>query len=291
MISIEKNGARMVIDPIGAQMRAYRDSSGREWLWSGDPAVWKDVAPVLFPVIGQQKKGQITFGSKAYAIGKHGFARDLLFQVESQGEDSCSLLLRDTMETRRAFPFSFLLQITHRLLPGGFETHYQVKNAGEENMPFCIGGHPGLACPMGEGERFDDYEVVFEKAEQGKTLRPTSQGLMEEGPLADLGPDRRRVSLDYAVFDAIDTLVFPGVDSRYVDLRHRETGKGLRVRFDSSCLAIWTMSKAHAPYLCIEPWEGLPAFQEGSGRFEDQPYCVVLQPGKAFETGYRVESL
>ena len=56
-------------------------------------------------------------------------------------------------------------------------------------------------------------------------------------------------------------------------------------------LAIWTMPEKNAPYVCIEPWQGSPAFANETGRFEDKPWCVKLPAGESYECGYKMEIL
>ena len=41
------------VNPLGAQLSVFRDRSGRDLLWDGDPAVWAGRAPILFPTIGE----------------------------------------------------------------------------------------------------------------------------------------------------------------------------------------------------------------------------------------------
>ena len=72
---------------------------------------------------------------------------------------------------------------------------------------------------------------------------------------------------------------------------HRDTGKGIRVSFDMDVLAVWTSPGKQAPYLCIEPWQGGPAYADETGRFEDKPYHVALGVGEAYSCGYRMEIL
>ena len=96
--------------------------------------------------------GQVRFGGKAYPLSNHGFVRDMVFEVKEVGEDFCTLQLRETPETLAQYPFPFTLTVKHSLLDQGFSTELWVKNTGREPMPFALGGHPGFACPMGEGK-------------------------------------------------------------------------------------------------------------------------------------------
>ena len=43
MICINHEGAQLRVAELGGELRGYRDAAGTEYLWSGDPAVWKGV--------------------------------------------------------------------------------------------------------------------------------------------------------------------------------------------------------------------------------------------------------
>src|SRR5258708_29387930 len=63
------------VNPLGAQLSVFRDRSGRDLLWDGDPAVWAGRAPLLFPTIGEVAGGSYRLGSQTYRLSRHGFAR------------------------------------------------------------------------------------------------------------------------------------------------------------------------------------------------------------------------
>lgn len=289
-IQLMKNSAELIVETKGAEARAYRTPDGRQRLWSGDESVWKGVAPILFPFVGRVKDDQVRFGGKAYAMPKHGFARDTEFEVLRQGDDFVSLGIRDSAQTREVYPFAFALTVTYRMLDNGFQTECRVENYGKQTMPFTLGGHPGFACPMNEGERFDEYEILFETAEEGDCLRCSPRGLMDGSERVALSDNGHTLALRYELFDEKDTLIFAGLRSRSVELRHRKTGKGMRLSFpQSDTLAVWTMPGKHAPYVCLEPWNGVPAFEEETGDFEDKPYHVELCAGESWRMEFVAE--
>lgn len=292
MIELYKDGARMKVALLGGELRAYQDAQGRERLWCGDAAVWKGVSPVLFPAIGALKDGGAAFEGRRYAVPRHGFARDLPFEVTEQGEDFVTLTLEDNEETRKVYPYRFGLSVTHRFVPNGFETRFTVENHSGREMPFLIGGHPGFACPMEEGERFEDYVVRFEKPEEGVLAVCGEKGLLYGEGRAPLTPDGRDLPLRHEDFDRLDTYIFAGLKSRRVELINPATGRGVRLSFpEMPVLAIWSPPHKNAPYVCLEPWHGLPAYAAESGRFEDKPYHVKVGVGGAFSCGYRAEFL
>src|SRR5581483_730834 len=64
----------------GAELIALSTMGGRDLQWSGDPAVWKGRAPILFPIVGALAHGQYRLDGKTYALPRHGFARDRIFR-------------------------------------------------------------------------------------------------------------------------------------------------------------------------------------------------------------------
>jgi galactose mutarotase-like enzyme len=52
-------------------------------------------------------------------------------------------------------------------------------------------------------------------------------------------------------------------------------------------LAVWTPPGKNAPYVCLEPWQGCPAYSDESGRFEDKPYHVEVAPGQTYTCAYQ----
>lgn len=292
MINLKYNGAEMKIALTGAEMKSYKDANGHEYIWPGHPEFWKGSAPVLFPAIGALKDGGTTIAGEWYAVPRHGFVREMKFEVTEQGDDFVTLSICQTEETKKVYPFDFVLSVTYRFLPKGFETKFTVKNASDRVMPFLIGGHPAFLCPMNEGEAFEDYIVHFCSEEKGETVLCGGPGHTLEGTEpVDLGSDKRTLQLDHKEFDRLDTFIFAGLNSKAVDLIHKETRKGIRFSYDMDVLAIWTMPNKNAPYVCLEPWQGCPAFADETGRFEDKPYHVELGANETYTCSYRMETI
>ena len=72
----------------GAELISLRkNSTGQEYMWSGNPEYWSRVSPVLFPFVGKLKEQQYTYKGTIYQPKPHGFARDMCFDVvESETE-------------------------------------------------------------------------------------------------------------------------------------------------------------------------------------------------------------
>ena len=277
---LKKGSLRAAARTKGGELVSFRDGSGREYIWEGDPAFWSGQNPILFPIVGSLKDGKVEIGGRSYEMDRHGFARRMEFTPGERGEDFITLELRESPETLERYPFPFSLKVTHRLLEDGFSTAFAVENTGTAPMPFCIGGHTAIRIP--EGERFEDCELLFDMPEKADSHLLSPEGIILHDGRRPMLDGSGRLSLDYGVFAQMDTIIFSLLRSGNVSLLHRETGRGIRLDFRQfPMVAFWT--KPGAPFLCLEPWQGCAAWDDESGRFEDKPFCTVLQPGEKKE--------
>ena len=56
-ITLTHSDARATIALLGAEARSWR-IAGRDLLWPGDPAIWSDISPILYPVVGWPRDGE-----------------------------------------------------------------------------------------------------------------------------------------------------------------------------------------------------------------------------------------
>ena len=290
--TLHKGSLTAAVDTQGGELVSFRDGAGTEYIWGGDPAYWAGRNPILFPIVGSLKNGRVDIGGQSYEMGRHGFARGSQFTLAERGEDFAVLELRDSPDTLARYPFPFLLRVRHALLEEGFSTSFEVSNPGGAPMPFCIGAHTAFHCPLYPGERFEDYQLVFDEEEDSNALPLTPEGLLAPGPGTPLLRGTDTIPLSHEPFDRLDTLIFQGLRSKGVRLVHRDTGRGVRMEFgDFPMIAFWTMAHAQAPYLCLEPWYGCAAWDDESGRFQDKPHCITLQPGEKRVLSFTVRPL
>ena len=199
-IVLKHSGLTARVDTMGGELVSLRDAGGTEYIWGGDPAYWSGRNPILFPIVGALKDGAVRIGGKSYQMDRHGFARRMEFAAVEQGADYAELELRDTAETLARYPFPFSLRVRHQLTQDGFFTRFRVANTGTESMPFCIGAHTAFRCPLAEGEKFEDYRLVFDRVEDTRSILPGPGGCLchdRPGPALS-GPDIR---LDHQIFN------------------------------------------------------------------------------------------
>ena len=249
MITLKNNDLTVQISELGAELKSVR-CDGMEYLWSGDPAFWSGTAPMLFPICGSLKEDRFTHGGKEYHLKKHGYARSTLFAVESAEADRVVFLHTSDEKTKQCYPFDYELRVSFALRDRTIEVGYEIKNRSGETMYFNIGSHEAYATPEG----IEEYDVIFPESE---TL--DACGLC--GPLLNderfpILKDSRYLPLYERYFD-MDTLIFKDIKSHSATLRNRKNGRAVRVDYpDADHLLIW--HKQGAPFICLEPWNGLP---------------------------------
>lgn len=290
-ITLKSGANTAVVTTKGGELTSFRDGTGTEFIWTGDAAYWSGQNPVLFPTVGNLKGGKVEIRGKQYEMGRHGFTRRSQFTVAEQGEDFAVLELRENEQTLAQYPYPFRLRVTHRLTGAGFSTAFAVDNTGSEPMPFCIGAHTGINCPLCPGEQFEDYELVFDKPEQAASLLLSADGLIAPAGEAPLLDNSSVLPLSYGLFERLPTVIFDGLASAGVSLRSRKTGRGVHMDFPGwPMIAFWTPRQG-AGFVCLEPWCGCAAFENESGKFEDKPHCVTLAPGESAGFRYAVTAV
>lgn len=286
-ITLKSGGNTAVVRTTGGELTSFRDGSNTELIWTGDPAWWSGQNPILFPTVGSLKDGRVEIKGGTYEMGRHGFARQSEFTVAEQGEDFVALELRESEQTLAQYPYPFRLRVTHKVVKAGFSTAFQVVNTGDEAMPFCIGAHTGVNCPLYPGEKFEDYELLFDQPEQAASLLLTGEGLIAPGE-EKLLDHSSVLPLSYGLFERLPTVIFDGLRSHGVTLRHKTTGRGVHMDFPGwPMIAFWTPGQA-APFICLEPWCGCAALEGESGKFEDKPHCMTLAPDESAGFQYTV---
>lgn len=272
-------------DTLGGELVSYK-KDGREYIWEGDASHWSGHAPVLFPFVSALKNNKVKFNGIEYELkGKHGFARKSEFELIKSDESSVVFKLSSDEKTLAMYPYNFDLFITHTISENGYKTTYKVVNKGDCELPFCIGGHPGFTT---DGS-IEDWKLVFECEENSALYYTDAESLFSY----DYIYGKRRLEgntfdLKYEDFD-LDALVVPDIKSRKVCLVNKKNGHG--IKFDYSgfqTLVLWSPPKKQSPFVCLEPWNGLPAFTSESGNFTDKPYCITVNAGESYEVGYEI---
>lgn len=286
--TINSGEAFGVVRTLGGELISYK-RDGIEYVWQGNPEHWNGQAPVLFPVCCAPKDGKMAHFGVEYPMPKHGIARKREFEPVFVSREKVILEQRETEETLTMFPFCYSLKLAHEITAEGFSTTYTVKNLDKNPMTFCIGGHPGFNCPLTPDDGgFEDYSLYFENA-KGCTVSLTKDGYMnKELPKLDMLGDTNELPLVYSDYDN-DAMIVENLPVKRLKLLSRKSGCGFEFRFDGfDALGLWTPIKKHSPFICLEPWNGLPADVDETTDAKSKKYSITLDPDKEYSVGYSI---
>lgn len=278
-VTIQNASVKAVISSKGAELQVLK-KDGEDFIWKVDQRFWDKTSPVLFPIVGALKNDQYSFLGNTYSLPRHGFAREMDFQLVSSTENTAQFSLKSNEKTRQMFPFDFELLIDYEIIGTELKVHYAVRNSSHSEIYFSLGAHPAFAVPG----NFEDYSLQFD-SEEVLTTHGLSNNLLS-GSTQKITTDRGILPLNYGVFEK-DALIFKNFSIQSLLLLHKNQPK-LKVKFsDFPFLGIWT--KTNAPFLCIEPWFGIADHQNSSGNIVEKEGICILEAHQNFSVGWSVE--
>ncbi|MFV8332425.1 aldose 1-epimerase family protein [Flavobacterium sp. GSP14] len=280
--TLKNNTLTAQIQHLGAELISLKSSQGKEYIWEGNPEFWGKHSPVLFPIVGTLKNNTFHHNEKNYHLSRHGFAREMEFQLIDSTENSATFSIQSSEETLKVYPFEFELHLIYTFEEMTLSIAYQVINMGSSKMPFSIGAHPAFALP----NKFENYAVTFEKEESLEYY------LLENDLISNktkkLDAQNKQIPLTYELFKN-DALIFKSIQSKSLTILENENPI-LRVHFeDFPSLGIWT--KMNAPFICIEPWFGYSDTKENSGNLFEKEGIQVLESNATFHSKFSIEIL
>jgi galactose mutarotase-like enzyme len=275
-------GDRAEIRLAGGELVAWH-VSGANMLWTTQPTIWARTSPILFPIVGWIRNGEVSIDGRKYPMGVHGFAAASCFVPVARTDDSVSLRLTDDPATRAVFPFAFQLDVTYRLAAGRLAATFNVKNTGDAPLPYALGWHPGFAWPFSTGRR-DQYAIAFARPERPEVPVITSDGLFSgrRRPIPLIG-QRLPLSEELMAGEALCFLEAHSQGLRFI----APDGAAIRLELqDFPHIALW--SRPRGSFLCIEAWTGHGDPEGFTGDIREKPSMRLLPAGAEAEHAVRL---
>ena len=270
------------IKHAGAELFSLKDNQENEYIWEGNPDFWGKHSPVLFPIVGTLKNNTYTINEKEYQLPRHGFARDMDFELIEKTQNKAVFSLQSSEETLQKYPFEFELQLIYTLNENALELEYKVINKGKEKMPFSIGAHPAIALP----DHFENYALQFEKEENLKYYLLENDLISSKTKI--LETKNNVVPLNYELFRN-DALIFKTIESKSLTILNNSKPYVKVDYYDFPSLGIWT--KENAPFICIEPWLGYSDTDENTGDLYQKEGILTLEANKDFSAKFSITTL
>ena len=261
-----------------APRRAPGGVGGRDLLWPGDPAIWPDISPILYPVVGwtRERRGA---GRRQRPIRSACMASPAsrLSRSKPQAPDFVRLTLSDNERTRAVYPFAFTLRgripPERRRARHGDRSRQSRRAAARLTPAACIRASAGRSATRGATGAF----VRFEREERAEVPVIAPGGLVatKTKPVPFTRPrppaDRRRSSP-----------ATPSASSIAGAARSpSSTPPAPRSRWSSPTISTPRCGPGPArPYICLEAWTGYSDPEGFAGDLFEKPSMRVLEPGE-----------
>lgn len=256
--TIENDFLTVQISSLGAELQSVKSTDGCEYLWQGDEKYWGGRAPIMFPICGRFFGGKYTYLGKEYEMGSHGIARHSEFMLKSQEKSKITLSLVGNEDTKKAYPFDFIFDVTFSLKDSSILVEYKVTNTDEKELIFGLGGHPAFNVPLEKGLDFEDYRVEFEKECEAYRLNFSPTCFCTRNDSLYLDKKTKAIDLKHDLFD--DDAIFLYNTPKKITLCSDKGSRSVTVKFDNmKYIGLWHATKKDAPYVCIEPWCSSPS--------------------------------
>lgn len=256
--------------------------------WKVDEQFWNRVSPILFPLVGKLKNNQYQMDGTMYSLPQHGFARNQQFDCIESNENSCKLKLKKNNESFSVFPFEFELIVEYILENEQLIVRNTVVNSSiSKPLFYSIGAHPGFQLESS----LSDYHLELENL-QGEQLegdfsfnRYLIKDGLYTGETENLTFVKGQLKLNYDLFSS-DAIVFKNENIGGVSIfRGTELLVNLKCQH-APYWGIWT--KPGAPFLCLEPWDGIADHQDHDYNFLKKEGIIQLNSSESRSFDYQI---
>ena len=190
--------------------------------------------------------------------------------------------------TRAQYPFEFTLKLIYELKGNKLTQTYQVENKDEKDLIFTIGGHPGFNVPWKDGEQYEDYYVEFANDKPQYNIFFNEEGLFNGRKELQPMVDGKIIPLAHNLFD--NDALFLQDGAKEVAIKSKTNDTTITVKFDDMTrVGLWKDEKTTAPFLCIEPWCGIPSSVGVVDDLETKKEMTRLASGKTYTASFTIK--
>ena len=272
----------------GSMTSIFNKKINKEVLYQKDVRSWMGQDVVIFPFIGGLKDKEYIVDEKVYSMKNHGLIRYVTLDVVLHNENELVLGYKYNEETLLQYPYKFYFEICYRLEKDELTVEYRIYNLDNKDLYFNLGGHPALIVNGYEDDKsfvYENVKLIFEKKHTVKQFVLNEQGsLISEIKAATLS---KELVISKDIIEEAKTLIY---DVSEIDKITLISGKCEYIFDISKCniLAIWSKT-GFGNFLCVEPWWGVPDFENTSKKIEEKILINKLGINEKFITNYKIK--
>ena len=287
MVNLKNEQLSIIVSEKGAELQSIKDANGKEYLWQGDPQYWNRRSPILFPLVCSVNNDTYRVDGKEYHLPRHGFARDTDFTLIYQSERKVSFALESSEETKKVYPYDFMLSVSYVLDENKIGVIWHVHNTDTREIHFQIGGHPAFNVPDMKPGEDQQGRIRLDNTDPMDALHSYLDGSheMDEVPFIEAEDGVMEFSNNTWRNDSIK---IHKCQLHRAELLNKACKAEVTVEFRTPVVAFWSPYGKQAPFVCIEPWYGIGDPRGFDGEFKDKPLMNHLQPGASFMSRYTI---
>ena len=283
--TIKNDFLTVCVNDFGAEIQSIKSSkTGFEYLFQGDEVNWGGKCPILFPICGRLHNKTYTYKGKTYTMGTHGFASKSVFALKDKSNESLTFSLKSNEETRAQYPFDFEFIITFALDKNTLKQDVSVVNLSDETLPFALGFHPGFNALADTPIR--EHSITFNEKCEPISLGFNPFGYCNGKDFSLKLENDTKLTITDDLFDNDST--FLSEIPNEATFTCANSSKSVVLKYsDMTHLGLWTA--VGAPFVCIEPWHGIPGRENVIEDFENRKLFIYLDKGKTYKTFFNIE--
>ncbi|BDR59299.1 aldose 1-epimerase family protein [Xylocopilactobacillus apicola] len=294
MFTIENENFRATINQTGAELQSVQNKKqdNYEYIWNDQSGkFWHRHSPILFPAAGRSNNDQYELNGKIYPMMQHGFARDYPWKVTNQTTEQITFELHENADSLKIYPFKFTLAVTYQLNDQGLNVSTKVTNNTEQEMPFALGFHPAFNTFTRSDGSFDDYSLTLEPVNGNIKFFAPGTAPFINGQIEDLKEsDGNQIPLTHELLDDGFVLIAnTEIDKSTLSTPNHERSVTIECG-NFPYLNVWSQEHANAPFICVEPFAGLPDIES------DQPTDwyhkkgnSIVKPNETTELHFQID--
>ena len=279
---LENDKFEVKISSIGAELKSmFSKKTNFEYVWQGHKDYWTGSACNLFPICGRLFEQKYTYKGKEYSMPPHGFVRNMEFIMEEKTNTKIVLRVDSDSETLKMYPFNFTFKIIYTLIGSTLKNEFYVENNEEEILPFSVGGHPGFNIPFEKGLTLNDHYIEFEKAKNRLQVEFSPTCFCTGKTLEFKMEDDKIINLDYKLFE--NDAIFLEDDNGTVSIKSKKSNKCVSLSYNNaSHVGFWQNYTKNTPFVCIEPWYGIPSTDGIVDDLDSKNKLIYLKKGENY---------
>ncbi|WP_299555858.1 hypothetical protein [Seonamhaeicola sp.] len=274
--SIENEFIKVEISSRGGEIQSVTSKkTGKQYIHN-DKKIWKNKAPLMFPVAVRYKDNAYTYKGQHYTMPTMGLLMRSQIEVKKTSPSSASCTFQSSAKTKKNYPFDFSLTIVYKLEENELIHEFIIENLSNDFMYYDLGGHPIFALSLGDNKTREDYQFTFSKPVTIKR-HPIVKALKQTSALSFLKNDTALDIDDQRMPKQGGILLLDFPKTTVVGIAEKGKKPFIEINIGNfNNLNLWAPNDK--PILAIEPMIGHHDGQESPLAIEEKPQVATLKP-------------